>query len=483
MAASRKPLSIPDEPTQKDARALPAPKQFSTGRGRRLTKPEEPSGRHHLVAEGTGSGLSLALREEAGEARPHARHAVPSEVTAGRGVALKFGEEPTAKGAAVQEAPGAAAGARARAVASLGQATAEASRAKGRRRVDTQDETRPEGRAGDSGARERSAAAAARTRDSAAVTGATSAWAETGADTEAFDEGAAEAESGEDSEDSEDEPGAPPEADAVALRALAVAALVQRGLYEARPNNASEVRQLQGWVDAFGLFAGFGAGAFELFDAKHGTWTPEDRAAVAWTAEELRLLLWALRLEPALPSTFERSDAKGLLKKLPLLEPPHAFISKAEVREPDELDVMRAFYEVVLEAARCEVWARGILHDASLAAADDEELEGILSAAEAEGFDRAGLTKAKGAAAAAVAGLRAWTRSLLTSLFEAGSPHAALAFDPGALEAMSDQALAKAFAIARTRSGALEWLTEGEAWDFGDEDAGEGDDAAADDAG
>lgn len=306
--------------------------------------------------------------------------------------------------------------------------------------------------------------------------------AETGADEQAYEDGADGAES--DVDDFEDEPGAPPEADAVATRALAVAALVQRGLHEARPNNASEVRQLQSWVDAFGLFAGFGAGAFELFDAKHGAWTPEDRAAVAWTAEELRLLLWALRLEPALPSTFERSDAKALLKKVPLLEPPHAFVSKADVREPDELDVMRAFYEVLLEAARCEVWARSLLDDASLADADDEELEAVLSAAEAEGFDRAGLAKAKGPAAAAVAGLRAWTRSLLTSLFEAGSPHAALAFDPGALEAMSDQALANAFAVARTRSGALEWLTEGEVWDFGDdEDAGEGDGDAADDAG
>ena len=573
MAASRRPPHAPDEPTHTDARALEAPKEASAGRGKKLRPnlPREPSGRHHLVSEATASGKGLALREaDAAPVKPHARHEVPSEVTAGRGVALKFSspDDVTAKGAAVREGPGEADALAARTAEALGQATAAASRPSGKRRADTQDETRPEGRdVGDSGAPSGNEAGAAtsgaapdaRAGGSAAaksgarvgvssaaksgdapdarvgVSSAAKSGARVGVSSAAKSSDAPDARVGvsgvatpgdasnapvgvssatrsgarasvssdasaastqdeaahgldvdglADAEDALDDvddepPGAPPEADAVATRALAVAALVQRGFHEARPSNASEVRQLQGWVDAFGLFAGFGAGAIELFDAKHGAWTPEDRAAVGWLGEELRLLLWALRLEPALPSTFERSDAKALVKQVPLLEPPQGFVAKAKARDVDELEVMRAFYEVVYEAARCELWARGILEDPSLAETDDDELEALLDAAAADGFDRAAVTKAQGVAAAAVAGLRACARSLLTDLFVSGSPHAALAFDPGALEAMSDTALANAFAIARTRSGALEWLTEGEAWDFGDDD----DDFGADDEG
>lgn len=526
MAASRRPPQPPDEPTHTDARALEAPKETSAGRGKKLRPhlPKEPSGRHHLVSEPTASGKGLALREA---------DAALAEVTAGRGVALKFSspDDVTAKGAAVREGPGESEALAARSTEALGQATAAAARPAGKRRADTQDETRPEGRdsgaeddasgAAKSSARAGAASAASEARaggSSAATSGddsgarseasarAGGSSAATSGDASGARSGAsrvgpsgaprsaeASAASTQDDEanaahvldgevdaldDFDDEPpGAPPEADAVATRALAVAALVQRGFHEARPGNASEVRQLQGWVDAFGLFAGFGAGAIELFDAKHGAWTPEDRAAVGWLGEELRLLLWALRLEPALPSTFERSDAKALVKQVPLLEPPQTFVAKAKARDVDELEVIRAFYEVVYEAARCELWARGILEDPSLAETDDEELEALLDTV--EGFDLTGVTKAQGPAAAAVAGLRACARSLLTDLFASGSPHAALAFDPGALEAMSDTALANAFAIARTRSGALEWLTEGEAWDFGDEDelAGDEDDA------
>jgi hypothetical protein len=239
------------------------------------------------------------------------------------------------------------------------------------------------------------------------------------------------------------------------------------------------VRQLQGWVDAFGLYASFGAGAFELFDAPHGSWASEDRAAVAWLAEELRLLLWALQLDPGLPSTFERSDAKGLVKKVPLLEPPQAFVAKAKLRDLDELEVLRAFYEVVQEAVHCEAWARGVLDEPALAEDEADELDEVLAAAESEGFPRAQVEAKDGKAAAAVGGLRRWSRALLEGLFESGSPHAALAFDPGALEALETTKLANALATAQARARALEWLTEGDVWEEED-DAADVEDATDD---
>ncbi|GMU59059.1 MAG: hypothetical protein AMXMBFR34_08220 [Myxococcaceae bacterium] len=501
MAASKKPPGAPDEPTEKEGRALSSPSEKSAGRGRRLA--QEPSGKHHLVAEVTGAGPALGAQEAAAAPK---KHAVPAEVTAGRGLALALtsSEEVTARGAAVKEPPpSVSAGRRAQALA---EATAAASRAPGRK-ADTQDDTRdlspsPRGeRAGQRGvAPPKADARAGRgTEDAADDEGAANAAPEgheappEGEDdfdaaAEAEEEGEGEGDSegdseGEDDEDGledEDLPGAPPGPDDAAARVLAVAALLQRALHEARPTNVSEVRQLQGWVDAFGLYASFGPGAFELFDAPHGSWAPEDRAAVGWMAEELRLLLWALGVEPALPSTFERSEARPLLKKVPLLEPPQVFLEKAALRALDELEVMRAFYEVVLEALRCEVWARAVLLEPASLEDGDEELEELLaSAAESEGVDLPALEKKSGKPAAAAAGLRVWGKQLVTSLFESGSPHAPLAFDSGALEAMGEAALANAYAIVRQRAAALEWLTEGDEWDFDEEaDSNEGDEAA-----
>lgn len=517
MAASRKPQP-PDEPTVKDARALKPPAEKSVGRGRKL------SGEHHEV---TGSGPGLPLRDSQPRARPPAKHAVPSEVTAGRGLALKLssGDEATARGAAVKESADEAQAAQARGAASLAAATTEAARrATGSsRRVDTQDETRDRavppdedgaardgkrgsgttdaprtatgmpGRAGDApGGRSATMAhredgtTASRAGASQARRGDESAQARVGREAEAEeaagDDGAAVAEELPGAEEDGDElPGAPPDAEAVALRALAVAALLARASHEARPGNASEVRQLQSWVDAFGLFASFGAGAFELFDAPHGSWAAEDRAAVAWLAEELRLLLWALGREAHLPPAFERSDGKALAKQVPLLEPPHAFVAKATLRPLDEFERTRAFYDVLQEAAHCEAWARSLLDEPALADEEAEELEAILEAAEGPDFDRAAVEKKHGHAAAAVAGLRAWSRQLLGDLFAGGSPHAAHAFDASAFEAMDLQHLATALALAQTRARALEWLTEGDEWDL--DEPGEDDEAAPEDEG
>lgn len=269
-----------------------------------------------------------------------------------------------------------------------------------------------------------------------------------------------------------DEPavGAPPPPDVVALRTLAVAALLQRASYEVRPGRASEVRQLQGWVDAFGLFAGLGAGALELFDATHGAWSQEERASVAWLAEELRVLSWALGLEPALPPVFERSAAGPLVKQVPLLEPPQAFVGAASLRAVGELDGARAFYDTLLEAMQSEAWARALLEEPALV---DEDVEALESMFEGAGLHRSGAEDAAGRAAAAVTGLRAWSRLLLEELFAEGSPHAAFAFDAGLLEAMEPEPLGTALALARTRARALEWLTEG------DEALDESDDADA----
>lgn len=261
-------------------------------------------------------------------------------------------------------------------------------------------------------------------------------------------------------EEADEEVPAPPEADAVALRALAIAGLLRRLELERRNAPLKEIEALQSWVEEHGLFASFGPVAFELFDAPPGEWTDDDAQSVAWAAEELHVLCWALGLADT-PPLFARATGDALLAALPMEGAPEPFAGAATVREHEELELARALHETLHESARTEAWARGVADDASLAA-NDEELDQVLEVVEQEGFERARVVAEQGAQAAAVQGLRAWSRLLLAQLFEPGSPHAALAFAPEKLEGLDDEALANVLAAAQLRAETLAWLTEGE---------------------
>ncbi len=269
----------------------------------------------------------------------------------------------------------------------------------------------------------------------------------------------AAADTDEDAGDDEDL-SAPPEADTVALRALAVAAMLRRADLEAKQAKG-DVARLQAWVDEHGLFAAFGPEGFELFGLPPGKWSAEDRGAVAWAAEELHLLLWALGRREA-PPLFTRADAAALTAAVPLLASPDAFVGGAALRPVEELEVLRALWDTLHESIHCEAWARGVLEDPSLAA--DESLAEALGTV--EGFDFAAASGAEGAPAAAVRGLRLISRQLVQGLFDAGSPHSAAAFAPAQLESLPEDQLAVAMMTARVRAAALAWLTEGDEWDF-----------------
>ena len=273
----------------------------------------------------------------------------------------------------------------------------------------------------------------------------------------------APAPSGGDAEDDEagdEAPGAPPDADVVALRALALGALLRRLEMEQRTAPLKEIESLQAWVDEHGLYAHFGSGAFDLFDAAPSEWTDEDRAHAAWVAEELYVLRWALGQLP-LPDVFSRADASAALEGLPLLAVPDTFTSKAERRPLELVEAQQVFQELLYDAAQTEAWARTILAAPEFTA-DDPDLYERLQEAAADGFELADVTRRKGAQAAAVEGLRWLTRQLLLPLFESGSPHVAQAFEPGKLATLPDESLALVLATARLRSDALAWLTEGD---------------------
>lgn len=262
-------------------------------------------------------------------------------------------------------------------------------------------------------------------------------------------------------EDEWSQPGsAPPEADSVALRALAVAALLRRLALEQRGAPPAEVEALGRWVEDTGLFAAFEPSGFDLFDAPPGTWDDDARLAVAWAAEELRLLGWALGLAEA-PALFGRADAAPLLAELPASGAVEPFSLASALRPAEEIGALHGLYEALANAARLEAWAREVAADPQ-AAAEDEELEELLLAMASAGFERDRLAKERGVQAAAVEALRVHARQLLSDLFADQSPFTKVAFAPGKLAALDDPALAEFLATCQLRAEALAWLTEGD---------------------
>lgn len=261
----------------------------------------------------------------------------------------------------------------------------------------------------------------------------------------------------------DEDPGAPPEADTVALRALAAAGLLRRLELERKKAPPEAYAPLQRWLDDNGLSSNFGAEGFELFEAAPGTWSEEDLETVGWGAEEFAVLAWALG-RADLPRPGERAAPAPLLAAFPAEGPAEVFSLTAKVKPLETLETHGALYATLAMAARTEAWARAIAADPKLAEGD-EELGGFLEAAEAEGFPLAQLTQERGPARAAVECLRRANQSLLEELFAEGSPHGAVALAPDTLSRLDEAALAVFLATAQLREQALVWLTEGDAWE------------------
>ncbi|MGV3622706.1 MAG: DUF4272 domain-containing protein [Archangium sp.] len=265
---------------------------------------------------------------------------------------------------------------------------------------------------------------------------------------------------------------APPEADVVAGRALMVAALIERARLESS-RDAKRAAALSEWVDAHGLFGNLGPEGVDLFDRAPGEWSDDDLDAVDWTAEELRVLLWAINKTDLGPAS-TRADVNALLGSLPVLEPADEFIDNAVLRDAEEIDVQRALAEALLEAVRSEAWARTITEDPQ-GFESDADLEELLESIEADGFDRKAAAE-QGAVHEAVSGLRFWSRSLLRELFASGSPHEHQKLDSSDLVSWDDATLGTLLGVVHARVEALEWLQEGDEYESDDGEEGEEDD-------
>ena len=277
------------------------------------------------------------------------------------------------------------------------------------------------------------------------------------------------------------EPTVPPEPKTVAERALVTGGMLHRLALEERlartktPAAREEILQFQQWLEEEGFLVNVGVTGQELLESDPGTWSEEDRQSIAWSAEELHLLLWALK-QGKLPPLEARVEAAPLLQLLPLLKDPQPFLESAELRLSEEIEAQRDRWEVLLECARHESLARGIVAEPSIAEGDPD-LELLLESAEEVGFDRKGTAAKHGKARAAAEGLRHWSRHLVTPLQEEGllpgKPGEGLLFQGKRLHELSEDTLATLLALAHGRFQALEWVAAGDvAVPEGEDEAG-----------
>jgi HEAT repeat protein len=260
----------------------------------------------------------------------------------------------------------------------------------------------------------------------------------------------------------------PPEAEAVAQRALVLGGLLRRLSLEERmgrgkdPAAKEESLRLQKWMDEEGLFSTLGVADIELLEAAPGAWSPEHRQSVSWSAEELQWLLWALK-QGKLPPVDARVEAAPLLEHLPLLKDPQPFLESADRRPLEEIEAQRDRWELILECAGYESFARGIAADPTIAEGDPD-LAMLLESAEEVGFDRKAVAQ-QGKTQVAVEGLRYWSRHVISDFQEQGllpgKPGEGLLFQGKHLHEMDENALTTLLSLAHGRFQSLEWLTSG----------------------
>lgn len=136
----------------------------------------------------------------------------------------------------------------------------------------------------------------------------------------------------------------------VAYRALALGALVMRGVLEqhervsrtdqARLANEAGVRGLLAWMRAEKLFKRQSAEEERLFRGALGKWTYDEVTTASWRVEALGTLLWAIQKFEALPPYDTLFDLREALDPIPFYEPTDTFADGAVLRP--ESDIRRA---------------------------------------------------------------------------------------------------------------------------------------------
>ncbi len=265
----------------------------------------------------------------------------------------------------------------------------------------------------------------------------------------------------------------PPEAFDVALRALTLSGMLRRYIIEQAlktkqvpPKEAAkELASLQRWMEDEGLVELLNPSELERYLRPLGEWTDEDRVEGSWTAEALAMLSWALG-KGKLPSLDQQVELGSVVAGLPLYQSTTAFVEKAQLRPPEELEPQRELWELYQWRAEQELMAR----DALKGELDEEAVDpdALVEDLAHEGFDAKAAERKLGRNGMIAAALRFVGKQTAVRLEEDGLIKRVAGdfpFRGKAFEQIGDDELNRIFALAEERHRALQWLTIGGPWE------------------
>lgn len=141
----------------------------------------------------------------------------------------------------------------------------------------------------------------------------------------------------------------PRAADDVALRVLALHALVVRAQIEqdgaarkdARPRWAGALAKLGAWLDAEGVRPALTPVEAALLARPPFAWSADEAKDAVWRLEAIAALLWCLRALPTLPAFYDPVSVDVVDDVLPPLSATIAFVRDAALRPTADVDALR----------------------------------------------------------------------------------------------------------------------------------------------
>lgn len=270
----------------------------------------------------------------------------------------------------------------------------------------------------------------------------------------------------------------PRSAEQVASRALVLGAMLKRltleeALQEGRLKNAEAGRASEAvfaWIAEEGLEGSLDSVERDLLELPSGEWGEEDRRQIAWTAEGLHVLLWAIEKVESLPPADVQSPPGVLLARLPILESTSEFIAGSTLRDSDALERQRETYEVWLWRTEQEDLARQVEAGETPEAIDPEAFVDELRM---EGFPVDKLEKQLGYQGMLAEGLRSLARRAAESLEQQGALEKRLngdfPFRGKPFFKLDADTILTARSLSFEKHRALSWVEHGGSWEMVEE--------------
>lgn len=146
-----------------------------------------------------------------------------------------------------------------------------------------------------------------------------------------------------------------PDENETARRALCLGALVMRGKFESIAASGSPhmvtvheelATQLNIWLADEGLISSQSTLEKPLVSKALGSWSRQENIDVAWRANSLGVILWALSIFEEMPLWDKQFTPQETIKPLNLFAPTKTFLEKADLRPDAEIEKARDLAEL-----------------------------------------------------------------------------------------------------------------------------------------